>query len=166
MSSRTHSGYSLSQILLHWAVVVLVLFQLAFGEAIETLVDAGRESAVLSSTTVLMGNLHIYAGVLVLLLTLARVVLRVNRGVPVAGDGGRSLADRIAGIVHGAFYGLLLLAPVSGLVAYYALPEMAGIHKLAKPAFLVLIALHVGGALWHQLVRRDGLMRRMVLPEA
>lgn len=166
MSSEDRSGYSLSQILLHWAVVVLVLFQLAFGEAMEALVDADRNGAVLSPTATLMGNLHIYAGVLVLILTLTRAVLRVNRGAPAAGDGGTALSDRIAEIVHGAFYGLLFLAPVSGLVAYTALPEMAGLHKLVKPAFILLIALHVAGALWHQVVRRDGLMRRMIRPEA
>ena len=35
---------------------------------------------------------------------------------------------------------------------------------LGKPLFIVLIALHVLATLWHQFVRHDGTLRRMLVP--
>lgn len=39
---------------------------------------------------------------------------------------------------------------------------MGDLHKLFQPLFYVLIGLHVLAALWHQFVRKDGLIKRMM----
>jgi cytochrome b561 len=35
------------------------------------------------------------------------------------------------------------------------------VHAVAAKWLMALIVLHVAAALWHQVVRRDGLLRRM-----
>ena len=50
------------------------------------------------------------------------------------------------------------------ILGYYWIPFFNRIHTLGKPAFIVLIALHVLAVLWHQLYKRDGVFMRMVKP--
>jgi cytochrome b561 len=35
------------------------------------------------------------------------------------------------------------------------------VHELAAYALLALVAFHIAAALWHQFIKRDGLMTRM-----
>jgi cytochrome b561 len=65
---------------------------------------------------------------------------------------------------HWLFYILLVAVPATGLLAIYVSDEFGDIHKLAKPAFIALIALHAVAALFHQFVLKDGTLKRMLLP--
>ena len=65
---------------------------------------------------------------------------------------------------HVAFYCLLVGVPVSGLLAFYVWDWMGDIHALAKPAFIVLIGIHAGAALFHHFVLKDTVLRRMLVP--
>ncbi|WP_075215416.1 cytochrome b [Mongoliimonas terrestris] len=162
--SRTHpAGYSAAQIALHWAIAALIAFQLIFAEAMEEMVEAAEAGHPLTGTASLMGDLHIVAGVTVLILAAIRLFLKLTRGTPEP-NGFSWAAVRLAEGVHWLFYALMVAAPVSGLVAYYVSEAAAGPHKLMKPVFIVLILLHVVGALWHQMVARDATMRRMIAP--
>jgi cytochrome b561 len=38
---------------------------------------------------------------------------------------------------------------------------MRVLHAIAAKLLVALIVLHIAAALWHQFVRRDGLLRRM-----
>jgi cytochrome b561 len=38
---------------------------------------------------------------------------------------------------------------------------MRALHAITAKLLMALIVLHVAAALWHQVVRRDGLLRRM-----
>lgn len=150
-------GYSLTQIRLHWIVAALVILQLIFGEGIGESFDARIESG--ASGYSLQAILHIVAGVLIGLLALWRLSLRLTRGVPDEGAGLTGLAARGG---HLAFYAILMLAPVVGLVAWFGGSETAGdLHGLVKPVLIVLIAVHVLAALWHQFWLKDGLLLRM-----
>ena len=56
----------------------------------------------------------------------------------------------------------MLAVPAVGLFAWFGGSEEAGdLHSLAKPAFIILVALHVLGALYHQFILKDGLLLRM-----
>jgi cytochrome b561 len=71
----------------------------------------------------------------------------------------------LARATHAAFYVLLIALPITGALAYYFdMLEMGELHELGKPLMIALIALHVLAALWHQFVRRDRLLMRMVVP--
>lgn len=156
-------GYSRVQIALHWAVVLLIIVQLvtsgAMGEVWKT-VEEGGEPVV---SAMVWG--HVNAGIAVLLLALWRIGLRLRRGVPAAPDGPALLqwTGRLAQL---ALYALLILVPVSGMMAWFGGNlAAAGAHVALKNAILALVLLHVVMALYHQFVRKDGLMDRMSRPE-
>lgn len=157
----TPAGYARSQIRLHWIVAGLIVFQIIFGEGIgsafRTLLQSGVASYDLAALS------HVVAGVLVLVFGLWRIALCLTRGAPAA-PAGQPRALRILGhSVHGLLYLLMIVAPLVGLVAWFgANREAAELHEAAKPAFVLLVALHVLGALWHQFVRKDGLLLRMM----
>lgn len=163
MSETTRSGYSGLQIALHWIVVLLVAFQLVFGEDMSQLFRAVMRGQAPSSDAALWGNLHIWIGFAVLAAVLLRLALRI-RHVPALEEGNRVLA-RLAQITHIAFYVLLIAMPITGSMAYYlSLPEIGEIHEIGKPVLIALIALHVLAALWHQFIRRDNLLVRILVP--
>jgi cytochrome b561 len=164
MNAKSASdGYSALQIVLHWVVVALVLFQLVFGEDMADLFDAVRRGETPSPDAAVWGGLHIWIGFAVLAAVLLRLALRV-RHIPPLEEGNRTIA-RLAQITHIAFYVLLIAMPITGGLAYYLeLPVMGEIHEIGKPILIALIALHVLAALWHQFVRRDGLIMRILVP--
>lgn len=156
-------GYSFTQIRLHWIVAALVVFQLIFGEdmtdAWRTLQRGGEVSAGTMVWT------HILAGIAVLALALWRLPLRLTRGVPEAPVGEGALMKLAGAAGHWGLYALMIAAPVSGLLAWYGgIASMGEIHEITKPLLIIVIALHVLAALFHQFVLKDGLVARMRKP--
>ncbi len=155
-------GYSAVQIGLHWLIVVLVLFQLVFGESMGALFRAQLRGEPLPADAAL-GEAHIWVGFAILAAVTLRLVLRLVQGAPPPAEGS-ALTRRLAGATHLLFYVLLFAAPILGILAYWWQPELGEVHELAKPAFIVLIILHVAGALYHQFVKRDDVLMRMSRP--
>lgn len=154
------NGYSRTQIALHWAVVILFAAQFLLADSIE---EAWR--AIEKGGTVPEGSsplVHIVPGVLIGLFAVWRLALRLTRGAPAAPPG--PALQRMAGeAVHWALYLLMFLLPVSGAAAWFGgVEEAADMHQLFKMLALVLIALHVAAALYHQYVVKDGLIGRMM----
>lgn len=164
MPNAAPTGYRASQITLHWIIAALVLFQLLFGGAMENAVRAARRGEPLTGGEALGANLHIWVGFAVLGLVLVRILLRLRHGAPALPEATGAVIGFLGRASHFLFYVLLVLAPVSGIVAYYFVPEAGNAHRLFKPAFVLLIALHVAASLWHQFIRRDGLLLRMIRP--
>jgi cytochrome b561 len=127
---------------------------------------------------------HFQIGATVLLVTLLRLfcMLTSSRPAPVAPKG--SLAQRLGASAHGLLYLLLLLLPLSGVMILVAagkpvsllsfdLPvwseesrdtakSIKKLHELFGNAMIALILVHAAAAVWHQFVRKDGLMQRML----
>ncbi|ODN68965.1 cytochrome b [Methylobrevis pamukkalensis] len=164
VSSPRPAAYSLGQITLHWIIAALVLFQLAFGDSMGRLASLLRRGETRGAGDVLMADLHIYLGIAVLLLVLVRIVLRIRLGAPATPARGHPLLGRLAAATHQLFYLLLVAMPVTGLVAEYLYRPMGEFHEAGKPLFIVLILLHVAGALFHQFALRDGVLTRMLRP--
>jgi cytochrome b561 len=166
MSLSQPASYSRAQIFLHWAIALLVFFQLIFGEAIGEYGHALRDGTTPDSGLVIMGNAHIWVGVTILVLMLARIALRLSHGAPALIPGPK-LQETVAKAIHGLFYLLLIAAPLTGLAAWFLKIRPAGeVHELMKPVFIVLIVLHIVGALWHKFVLKDATMQRMVSSKA
>lgn len=157
-------GFSRAQIILHWLIAALVVFQLLFAEAMEEMVEAAEEGERLSAGDAFLGTAHYWFGIAILVLVGIRLVLRLRTGVPGPAADTNPFLDLAGRAMHWLFYALLVVVPVLGLLAYYTGDPWGEIHQLAKPAFIILIALHAGAALFHQFALRDGTLRRMLVP--
>jgi cytochrome b561 len=155
-------GYTPAQIALHWAVVVLFAVQVASGDAISAAFETLRETGTFAFALGIAA--HVGAGLGVLAFALWRLALRARHGAPPPPPGTRAQHLAAAG-VHLALYAVMILMPVSGAVAWFGGVEAAAeAHEAMKPAALLLILVHVGAAVWHQVVLKDGLMARMARP--
>ncbi|MER9330651.1 cytochrome b [Mesorhizobium sp. M0152] len=162
--SETRLGYSTYQIALHWIIASLVLFQLFFGESMTTVVDAAEEGTAVSPADQTLGSAHYWVGISILVLVIARLVMRLVSGTPKPAEGGTRWMQIAAQISHGLFYLLLLATPLVGLLAFYVGDPWGDIHSLNKPVFMVLISVHALAALFHQYWLRDGTLKRMLSP--
>ena len=176
MTDRPQSParYHAAAIVLHWLLAALLVYQFALGLRLDELKGGDKFVAF---------QLHKSIGITVLLLSLARVALRMFVPRPAEfGDGAQKLAARL---VHRAFYGIMLLAPLSGwvivstaklkvptqlygIVPWPHLPLPVAFNQPAELAHTVLvwslpplIALHVGAVLYH-LRKRDEVPGRMI----
>src|SRR5690606_35827130 len=131
-------------------------------------------------------GLHKSVGITILLLTLARLGWRFKepwRPLPLTTPGWQKALARTT---HVGFYVVLIAMPLVGWAASSAagrdivwfglfdwplLPvgggrETAGalmdVHSLGAKALYILIGLHVLGALKHQFIDRDNVVRRMI----
>jgi len=165
-SDRNVTGYSPTQVALHWIVVVLVAFQFLAHDGIEESWRAFTRGQSLPDDAAPLTFLHIAAGILVLLLALARIYLRVTRGAPPPPADEPRLLQITAEAVHGSIYVLLLLLPISGSAAWFFGAHAAGdAHEVLKNLLLGAIFLHVAGALFQHFVRRSEVLMRMFRPE-
>jgi cytochrome b561 len=160
------SGYSGLQIGLHWLIAALVLFQLVFGESMTRTVDAIAEGTTAGPFDVRFASLHFWSGIAILALVGIRLIVRLTRGVPPAQPLAPYWSDMLARLAHGLFYVLLVGVPVTGLLGYYVEGPFGDIHAWAKPVFIGLIALHAAAALYHQFLKKDGTLTRMLKPNA
>jgi cytochrome b561 len=159
---------------LHWISAVAVGFALATGKLwLEQMPNAP------SARLVLLGA-HMALGIAILALTIARLLVGFSTPRPKRATTGSRRLDAMAVVTHYSLYAALLLMAVTGLatalMAGYPsivfgdragpLPDTSGlvprlVHGVMGWVILLLVALHVLGALYHHVVRNDGLMRRM-----
>ena len=159
------TGYSATQIRLHWLVFLAVLYQLIFNEAIGEAWRAFRRGEEIASSVWV--PVHVFGGIAILLLVLWRIFLRVKRGAPKPPEHEPAALKMIAGLTHLLLYALLIAMPVSGIVAWFGGIEAAGeAHEVMKAFLWALIALHVLGALYHQFFLKTDVLTRMRKPAA
>lgn len=129
-------------------------------------------------------GLHKSLGITMAFLLFARISWRMANPTPQDADAS-PVEVKAARTLHLLLYAVLLVMPVSGIVMSFAgghpvswfgvvdLPNLIGenkslaetaklIHQFAAYGTVVLVAGHVGASLWHQFVRKDGVMKRMV----
>jgi cytochrome b561 len=123
---------------------------------------------------------HMYAGTLVLVLMLIRLVVRRKTQLPPRATARNRKLDWLAKASHRLLYVLVLGQALSGLymavetglpdvliLGRAALPEdfwvfsIRSVHYLISRLLMATIALHIAGALYHTFILRDGLLRRM-----
>src|SRR3546814_11857360 len=94
--------YSYTAITLHWLIALLLAFQIALGWALE-----GNNSPELFARY----QLHKSIGISILLLSLARLAVRLFTKRPPASDGP-AWTRMLAGIVHWLFYLVMILGQI------------------------------------------------------
>jgi len=170
-------GYTGTAKTLHWLVVALLIAQFIFAW---TMPDIKRDTPV---TTLI--SLHFTFGIIILAVAVVRLGARLIQGEPEPVNTLLPWERRVSSTVYWLLYILLFVIPILGwLNASYRgmpivmfgleLPELvtkraAGwgwtgdVHGLlANYLMLALVGLHVAAAFYHYLIRRDGVMQRML----
>lgn len=162
MVAAIRQGYSGLQIVLHWVIALLVLFQLIFGESMGEVGRAVARGETPDPTDQTLASAHYWVGIAILGLVALRIVLRLFQGAPEPVGAGVQL--KAAKAIHAIFYLLLIAVPVTGLLAVYVNEEIGEVHEIGKPIFIAVIVLHALGALFHHFKLKDDTLRRMFVP--
>jgi cytochrome b561 len=173
-------GYPPTSKLLHWLVAACVLVTLPVSLAMVRVGEGPAQN--------LLYNLHKSLGVLIFVLMTLRLINRIVAGAPAPEPGLERWQRAVSSAVHGLLYVLLVAMPVVGYIAnsaygaptpffgLFTLPKLVADNEaLAKQLFamhrwagflvILLAGMHIGAALMHYVVHRDGVLQRM-LPRA
>jgi cytochrome b561 len=167
--------FTLLQRLLHWLMAACILAMLFIG--------VGMVSTIMPKYLTLV-SLHKPLGIAILVLPLVRLGVRLRYGAPSLPADLPEPMKLAAQLSHYAFYVLMIGMPLLGWAMLSAadypvvlfggahlpaiLPQSDGLHTLLWNAhfyfaflFFALVLLHVAAALFHALVRRDGVFEAM-----
>jgi cytochrome b561 len=160
---------------LHWLMAVCILAMLFIG--------VGMVSTVMPKYLTLV-SIHKPLGIAILVLALIRLAVRLMYGAPPLPADLPEPVKLAAVLSHYAFYALMIGLPLIGwgmlsAAAYPVvlfggvhlppiLPQSDSLHALLWDAhfylafaFFALILVHVAAALFHALIRRDGVFEAM-----
>lgn len=155
--------YRPAQIWLHWIVVVGVIIQIGFHDAIVAVVEARESGAEATSSDQTVAWIHVFVGTAILFAVVARLVLRWRHGVPGHAPGTSPLQARIASVMHGSLYALLLAMVVTGMLTWNNIAPLGEVHFAINIVLFFSALAHAGAAIFNQLVRKDGTLTRMKL---
>lgn len=161
---------------LHWLTVLCVITAVTF------ILTRDQVDGKAMRQWLLEGHRHF--GLFVLMLFLARVVIRIRLGKLPHDNQLPRVTRVLAGLTHVALYALLLTLPMLGWALSSAEGKPVHLFGLTLPALvsadedladtlqawhlnaawvlLGLVSLHVAAALWHHFVLRDEVLRRML----
>jgi cytochrome b561 len=159
---------------MHWLLALLLIAMLAVGTlSLKVVPNAEPEKLNLLRMHMLIGG-----GILVLMVL--RLVARLTTEHPPAAPTGNAMLDMLAPWVHWVLYILVFVMAGSGIgmAALAGLPDIVfsgvghlptdfsaypqrAIHGIVAKLLMLTIALHATAALYHQFVKRDGLLSRM-----
>ena len=168
-------SFAPSQQLLHWLMAICILAMLFIGVGMVSTFGQGYLTLV---------SIHKPLGISILVLALVRLALRLRYGAPPLPVDLPAPMKLAASLSHYAFYALMIAMPLIGWAMLSAaaypvvlfggltlppiLPQSDSLHTLLWTAhfylafaFFGLILLHVAAALFHALIRRDGVFEAM-----
>jgi cytochrome b561 len=168
-------GFSALQRVLHWLMAIMVLAMLFIGVAMVSTLEPRFLTLI---------SIHKPLGISILILAVLRLGVRWRVGAPPLPDDLPSAQALTAKLSHVVLYALMIAMPLVGWgmlsaggypVMLYGslhlptiLPHDDRLHAILRTThtalaflFFATILLHVGAALFHALVRRDGVFRAM-----
>ena len=174
--------------LLHWVIAGLILFQLGLGFWMVRMVTDVYQQFGLYQT-------HKSWGFVIFVLALIRIAWRWGNPVPQQPPGTGALESAMARGGHLALYLLIVALPVSGwlmasasplqetyglknmVFTWFELPDpfqpggkpleaaLKSVHAWAAFGLAVILVGHAVAALRHHFIKRDNVLRRMILGE-
>jgi len=174
------SGYDRVARATHWLLAALAVIVVSFGWASEA---APRNTAARDNLLLL----HRSLGLVILALVVFHILWRLrHRAPPLPATVGR-LQRAVAHLTQSGLEAIFLIMPLAGYVnaaaaghpvslfGVVAIPPLLpvderlsqfaiAVHLLGQYLVYLLVALHVTGALHHALIRRDGVLDRMLPP--
>ena len=178
--TRHSDSYQTPARLFHWIIAAAVLLMIPAG-LIMTQEGIARP---LQDTLFLF---HKNMGVILIPLILLRLIYRLRHPAPPLPASIPAWQRSAASVSHWLLYLLLIVMPISGFIRVRAggfpielldrlgvgpwlaksdaLADAAkGLHYAAGMALIALLAIHIGAALQHGLIRRDGVWARIWPP--
>ncbi len=171
---------------LHWSIAALVLFTIPLGLAFTNFDYMKALDATLGKGAFNAGyDLHKSVGLLILGLMLARIAAKFLWRDPEHRPPLPAFNRVASRAAHGALYALLIVAPLlgwAGVSAYpaplpffglFEAPALMGkdrplaeallvAHRYAVYVIVAVVAVHIAAALYHAIIRRDGVLARML----
>lgn len=174
---RPAAGYTPGARWLHWITAALVLFLIPAGIYIANIEDGPYHNQIY--------DLHKSVGFLILPLVLVRLVYRLTHTPPPLPADIPMIQQIAAHVNHWGLYVMLILQPLIGWIGTSAYPApvkffglfewpriwredrefsetMLDIHGWIGIVIALFVLAHIGAALFHHFVRRDGVLTRMV----
>jgi cytochrome b561 len=174
--NTTRSWGSVSKTL-HWLIVLLILNQWVIASRADALPLGAAKLQALA--------LHKSFGMTILALAIVRLVWRWLNPVPSLEGLAKKWERALAGLSHVLLYGLIFAIPLSGWlmssarnfpVSWFGLfqfpdlvgPDksfydlMHGLHGQLFAALVIVALLHIAGALKHQFIDKNEVLRRML----
>jgi cytochrome b561 len=181
MTDQT-KGYRTPARLLHWLTAILILLLIPVGAL---MVQDGLPRAFQNTLFIMHKNV----GSLVLILVAVRLFYRWRNPPVLAKVELPRIQELAAHLTHLGLYAMLLIMPIAGYVRVRAggfpievldalgvpalVPKSEALAEFAKMvhyygsyAIAGLAAAHIGAALFHGLIRKDGIFARMWPPVA
>ncbi|MBB3860325.1 cytochrome b561/polyisoprenoid-binding protein YceI [Novosphingobium hassiacum] len=176
MTTLHPARYSLTAIILHWAIAALLLLQIGLGWGLEDLPKGVAQFAGF--------QFHKSIGITILVLSLARLGIRLVKPRPAPVQDSKPQMW-LASAVHFLLYVVMIAGPLTGwiiistskirlqtmLFGTIPLPDLPVGRALHEPAEslhgaigtvgFVLIVLHIAGALYHHFKREDVIGRML-----
>ena len=178
--SPQDATYSVTARRFHWWTVAFLAVQIPVGLY---MAYRGRLPDGFDAITNFLYNSHKTLGIIILAVVILRLLYRLVRGAPdhePSITGWQRTASRLN---HWGLYLLLLIVPVLGYIGIslypaldiFGLVSLPGLvapnqeaaarvfywHWVGAVAIVLLVGMHVAAALFHYLIRRDGVLRRM-----
>ncbi|PTV96349.1 cytochrome b561 [Rhodobacter aestuarii] len=154
-------GYSRAQIALHWIVAALIIPQFIFHDFISHAFSASMKGEAVTFNAAV--PLHVFTGVLILVMVIWRMVLRFTRGAPAPVPTDNPMMTKIAAAVQHTLYLVLILMVISGGMAWFGgLGFAAGVHGVMKFVLMLLVLIHIAGAVKQQFIEKTGVIGRMM----
>ena len=181
MISNTTASYGRVARFFHWCIAFLVLADIALGLIGKFTPHSGDTVAFLQ----LLYSTHKTIGVTILALAVLRVGWAISQPRPVPLHPDRRLETFAADTAHWVLYAAIFVLPLSGWVIHSAevgfapiwwpfpqslpfIPKSerlagaaANVHWIAGIVLATMVAAHIGGAIKHALIDRDGTLARM-----
>ncbi|MFO1037771.1 MAG: cytochrome b [Geminicoccaceae bacterium] len=177
MLGNTRDRWGSVQVGLHWLIAALILLQIPAGLIMVSVSPGAFQNFLFT--------FHKNNGLIVLILAVVRLIWRYRHPIPVLPGDMPPWQQAMARGTHAALYILLFMMPISGFlytayggypVPFLGLVDLKNLVTPDKPMseiwqtmhlslqwlLYLAVALHVGGALNHHLVRKDGILRRML----
>jgi cytochrome b561 len=171
----SHPRFAPLQRLLHWLMAICILTMLFIG--------VGMVSTIMPKYVPLL-SIHKSLGIVILVLALIRLAARLRYGAPPLPADLPEPMKLAAYLSHYVLYALMIGMPLIGWAMLSAgaypvvvfgrvwlpaiLPQSDSLHTLLWDAhfylafaFFALVLMHVAAALFHALVRRDGVFDSM-----
>ena len=171
-----NQSYRWPLVSLHWLTLFLIVAAFVIGQILEDM--------TLSPLKLKLYAWHKWLGMSVLFLLLPRLLLRLTDRLDHAA-GLLPWEILVSRLVHGALYGLMFAVPLLGWLSSSAagfsvvwfgvlpLPDLVDkdqawadtlqeLHAASVYLLLALVALHAAAALYHQHIRHDGVLARMI----